>query len=61
MNFVWLWPVAYSVPLGILWCFLLVCVLCVVCGVNVSSPDGVGYGGVGIVVNVSSPRVWWGI
>ena len=27
---------------------------------NVSSPDGVGVLWVGIAVNVSSPRVWWG-
>ena len=32
-----------------------------VCGVNVSSPDGVGVLWVGIVVDVSSPRVWWGV
>ena len=33
----------------------------VVCGVNASSPDGVGVLWVGIVVDVSSPRVWWGM
>lgn len=33
VNFVWLWPVAYSVPLGVLWCESVgVCFLCGVWG-----------------------------
>lgn len=50
---VFLW-VSYGVK-------VLVCVFCVVCGVDVSSPDGVGVLWVWIVVDVSSPRVWWGM
>lgn len=52
LPIVFLW-VSYGVK-------VLVCVLCVVCGVNVRSSDGVGVLWVGIVVDVSSPRVWWG-
>ena len=49
LPIVFLW-VSYGVK-------VLVCVLCVVCGVNVSSPDGVGVLWVGVVMDVSSPRV----
>lgn len=49
LPIVFLW-VSYGVSY---WCVFF----CVVCGVNVSSPDGVGVLWVGIVVDVSSPRV----